>query len=894
MTSRNGQLDFSPEELQVPKRGIAQQALEEDAKQTYVIIIKQEDENGDVTEAETSGSLQVLNQSSSRQSLDGLRKNLSNIGDDEYDSGISSANLFLKDDELEDVEEAEGLVLPSAKRTRIHEDPPPHIPVCVGNDPGVKGVVKRNLFCSELSPITPPAGSVKQSKIVMSASPDLFQGTTTQASGSFNTPTPSLDYKTHPAVRKIILVSPNQYPTPSSTNVLTPPSAAAVKSLYAPSPLASSTPITSASTLNISGASPDSGISLSVSSLSSTVLTPGSQNLSSQSLHSSQGTPEMIPSSVTTTQSGPGQPIKTKITFSRRPMSASMEKKDTELSDDGADKSLDTSLANIQWLGAYQLGEKPARSKTDPPTVATRWTSEERGRRKEYNHDEIVRVNRECGRTKRPPYSYMVLIQMALQSRADQKMTLREICKWIEETFAFYKYTAKPGWKNSIRHNLSYYQCFIRTSEDKKKHGARWTLKFDDEKQDHRAGGKDKTTVDCIQTTTQLPGMIPLFINQNNPSGVFQPSIVPVPPSSCSSLPQLPQQPFPFHACFRKKRTGPMPILPRPSPVQAYALVPLHNVPQQQQQQQQPIIVHFPSSQHQVGGTPAPTETTSSVNTPVPIACAPTPQHTDKSIQPGLNILRQAWLNADVSEDENALTSILKEQGISVAGGQTEKKQTSKQLKASATQGLPKPKIYAPKPKKRTRSRIKKLPKVPEEKTLLAESSDSEPDDQFEKGLPTPLRQLFQSPDDKNKSELLTTSTPLRNATISPEHLPSPIRGLTPLRGTGPFDGSFLDILQEEAVHALKLIGSPQFGDGQKTGRSPNNSLTEFGIFQISPDKGGKNLSDYPLNGLSRIFADFDTNFMTENDGLPIDMSNFNWSGLQQATVSPKDDDKKS
>lgn len=68
----------------------------------------------------------------------------------------------------------------------------------------------------------------------------------------------------------------------------------------------------------------------------------------------------------------------------------------------------------------------------------------------------------------------------------------------------------------------------------------------------------DKATVDCIQATTQLPGMIPLFFNQNNPNSVFHPSIVPVPPSSCSSLPQQQQQqqPFPFHACFRRKRTG--------------------------------------------------------------------------------------------------------------------------------------------------------------------------------------------------------------------------------------------------------------------------------------------------------------------------------------------------
>lgn len=58
-----------------------------------------------------------------------------------------------------------------------------------------------------------------------------------------------------------------------------------------------------------------------------------------------------------------------------------------------------------------------------------------------------LQIAKECGRHKRPPFSYMTLIQMGLNSREDKRMTLREICRWIEDTFPYYKHTAKPGWK---------------------------------------------------------------------------------------------------------------------------------------------------------------------------------------------------------------------------------------------------------------------------------------------------------------------------------------------------------------------------------------------------------------------------------------------------------------
>ena len=60
---------------------------------------------------------------------------------------------------------------------------------------------------------------------------------------------------------------------------------------------------------------------------------------------------------------------------------------------------------------------------------------------------DYFQISKECGRNKRPPYSYMHLIQMAISSRDDKRMTLRDIYKWIEEKFPYYKYSPKQGWK---------------------------------------------------------------------------------------------------------------------------------------------------------------------------------------------------------------------------------------------------------------------------------------------------------------------------------------------------------------------------------------------------------------------------------------------------------------
>ncbi|OWF54986.1 uncharacterized protein LOC110465629 [Mizuhopecten yessoensis] len=551
---------------------------------------------------------------------------------------------------------------------------------------------------------------------------------------------------------------------------------------------------------------------------------------------------------------------------------------------------LNNSLTNMHWLKGIQGINESVQSSPKPvPTLVEtpKGVASNPLQWRCLSTSDVEKIARECGRHKRPPFSYMTLIQMGLNSREDKRMTLREICHWIEDTFPYYKHTAKPGWKNSIRHNLSLYSIFER--EKSKKHGSHWTIRDDCPEKSKSVPAKDGLRKGPLGIGTMLPVSLPTFLQQSHGLKVALP---------------------PNTVLGDRSKKGPQPILPRPmavsqTPLQTYALIPIQNMGQGLQQgiqipstsQGQPMLIQLPKSgqslsQHSNPGSPLLSPLVQNIEekplctrlkkkqrysaiAPKEVSTStPSPKHS-------ISIVRQAWIDSqnNSTSDDSDTTRLGDSKCIHSSQGQTGAK------KAKLRAGLPKPKIYmrtTPPSRKGKARRKQKL--VPKERELMAESSEEDLENLEQED---PLTSVLPS----SGSTTVSTSTPLKVCGFPSPQMPSPIIGLTPLRSSGLLDSSFLDCLKDSDSESKGFLISPDIRCAKKLSLGqnrtpPNSSVLDLNFsFSQTPlrcdpgtDFGGGDHNQ----SLSKFLAEFpiDTNMM--EDGLPVDISSLNWSVGEQ------------
>ncbi|KAF7690276.1 hypothetical protein HF521_012080, partial [Silurus meridionalis] len=120
-------------------------------------------------------------------------------------------------------------------------------------------------------------------------------------------------------------------------------------------------------------------------------------------------------------------------------------------------------------------------------------------------------------RRPKPPYSYIALIAMAIRDSATGRLTLAEINEYLMQKFPFFR-GSYTGWRNSVRHNLSLNDCFLKVLRDPSRPWGKdnyWMLNPHSEytfadgvfrRRRKRIGKKSLNNLETLARDTSVPG----------------------------------------------------------------------------------------------------------------------------------------------------------------------------------------------------------------------------------------------------------------------------------------------------------------------------------------------------------------------------------------------------
>ncbi|KAJ6641257.1 Forkhead box protein J1 [Pseudolycoriella hygida] len=171
---------------------------------------------------------------------------------------------------------------------------------------------------------------------------------------------------------------------------------------------------------------------------------------------------------------------------------------DGEMDDDVEDSGSEQELTNLGWLtDLKKLASWPdivAGGTVDDDEIiepiSDKSLSEERFKKFmiQVKQSQQIYLDREDlyrnNEHEKPPFNYAQIIAMAMMDCG--KMTLKDICKWIQDRFAYFR--CNDNWNNSIRHNLSLHFCFTKIARGKneKGKGGYWELSMNTTKSERK------------------------------------------------------------------------------------------------------------------------------------------------------------------------------------------------------------------------------------------------------------------------------------------------------------------------------------------------------------------------------------------------------------------------